>query len=332
MSTEYLSYRDAAKLLGVSVATIRANVAAGLMPPPDARVSPRRPRWERSRLTEWVRQGGCGPAATSAETPTRRTTISATTADGSSASRHPGFLVFEGMDGSGKTFQAEWLASGLRRLKFDFIACRDPGGTALGDRLRSLLLTNDREDDDDSPCKVAVAPRAEALLFAASRAQLVAEKVLPALNMSQIVICDRFTLSSLAYQTTSGRLTPEAVRTINAIATDWVEPGLTLLLDVPFEVAERRIGPARDRIEARGRAYFEEVRGRYLEVAAKSPDRVRVIDGSRERLEVRADALRAIRDHADAENMRLLSQAVAALIANTSSVETQAWLPPRSID
>jgi dTMP kinase len=185
---------------------------------------------------------------------------------------NPGrFLVLEGPDGGGKTTQAARLAGWLRSTGREVVACREPGGTALGERLRNLL--KDRSD-------IAIGMKAEMLLFMASRAQLVDEVIRPAIARGAVVVCDRFLLSNVVYQGYAGGLDIEELWRVGLAATGGLRPDLTLIVDVPPEVARARVGPARDRIEDRGEAYRERVREGFLRAAASDPAAVVVVDGS----------------------------------------------------
>jgi dTMP kinase len=172
---------------------------------------------------------------------------------------HPGlFLVLDGPDGGGKSTQALRLFEWLKGRGFDVVACRDPGGTALGDRLRAILL--DRET-------VALAMRSEMLLYMASRAQLVDEVIKPALSAGKIVISDRYLLANIVYQGTAGGLLEEEIAMVGMIATAGLLPDLTIVLDIAPEQAMARLGAARDRIEDRPLFYHERVRAGYLAAA-----------------------------------------------------------------
>ncbi|HEX8200224.1 MAG TPA: dTMP kinase [Isosphaeraceae bacterium] len=181
------------------------------------------------------------------------------------------FIVLEGPDGGGKTTQAAGLVSWLRGIGREVVACRDPGGTALGDRIRSTLL--DRS-------AVAIGLRAEMLLYMASRAQLVEEVIRPALGAGRVVVADRYLLSNVVYQGVAGGLGAAAVWHVGAAATGGLMPDLTLLIDVPPEVARARVGPPRDRIEDRPESYRERVRRGYLEAVATYPAPIVVVDGA----------------------------------------------------
>ncbi len=181
------------------------------------------------------------------------------------------FLSLDGPDGGGKTTQAARLAAWLRGLGRDVVACREPGGTALGERLRSILL--DRSS-------AAVGLRAEMLLFMASRAQLVEEVIRPALEAGQVVVSDRYLLASVVYQGYAGGLPVEAIWEAGRAATGGLLPDLTLVLDLPTAAARARVGPARDRIEDRPVAYHDRVRAGFAEAARSYPAPIRTIDAS----------------------------------------------------
>ncbi len=172
---------------------------------------------------------------------------------------HPGlFLVLDGPDGGGKTTQAARLAEWLRGLGREVVTCRDPGGTPLGDRLRSLLLERG---------SVAVSMRAEMFLFMAARAQLVDEVIAPALAAGRVVVSDRYLLANIVYQGSAGGLLEEEIALVGMVATAGLMPDLTIVLDITPEAARARVGPARDRIEERPTFYHERVRAGYLGVA-----------------------------------------------------------------
>jgi dTMP kinase len=181
------------------------------------------------------------------------------------------FVVLEGPDGAGKTTQAARLADWLRSTGREVVACREPGGTALGERLRELV--KGRSD-------IAIGMKAEMLLFMASRAQLVDDVIRPAMARGSVVVCDRFLLSSVVYQGYAGGLDVEDLWRVGLAATGGLMPDLTLIVDVAPEVARTRIGPARDRIEDRGEAYRARVREGFLRAAAIYPAPIVVVDGS----------------------------------------------------
>jgi dTMP kinase len=172
---------------------------------------------------------------------------------------HPGFfLVLDGPDGAGKTTQAARLADWLRAEGKGVLTCRDPGGTALGDRLRGIVL-----ERGSTPISI----RAEMLLYMAARAQLVEEVIAPALANGHVVISDRYLLANIVYQGSAGGLLEEEIALVGMVATSGLLPDLTLVLDVPPAVAAARVGPARDRIEDRPLFYRERVRAGYLAAA-----------------------------------------------------------------
>jgi dTMP kinase len=173
------------------------------------------------------------------------------------------FLTLDGPDGGGKTTQAARLAEWLRARGVEVVSCRDPGGTALGDRLRGILLDRDTVD---------LSLRAEMLLYMASRAQLVAEVIRPALASGRTVVSDRFLLANLVYQGYAGGLPVDEVAQVGRAATGGLLPDLTLLLDLPPEDARARVGKARDRIEDRPESYHARVRDGFLRAARQSQD------------------------------------------------------------
>jgi dTMP kinase len=179
------------------------------------------------------------------------------------------FVTFEGVDGSGKSTQARLLAERLASHGRDVVATREPGGTELGERIRELLLHSDE-----------VAPWAEAALFAASRAQHVAEVIRPALERGATVLCDRYVDSSLAYQGIARGLGLEAVLELNLAAVGGLLPDKTFLLLVDPRVAWARMGRSPDRIERAGDAFLARVGDGYRELAGRFPERIVALDGS----------------------------------------------------
>jgi dTMP kinase len=185
-----------------------------------------------------------------------------------------GVLVsLEGGEGSGKTSQCRLLLAWLAEIGVPAAAVREPGGTAIGERLRALLL---------DPALPPLVPEGEVLLFAAARAQAVSEVIRPALARGQLVICDRFVDSSLAYQGFGLGADLGFIRSVNVAVTGGLTPQLTVLLDVPPELgAARRAGRnGGDRVEARGPAFHAAVRAGYLRLAREEPGRFVVLDGT----------------------------------------------------
>ncbi|MFN9540145.1 MAG: dTMP kinase [Planctomycetota bacterium] len=179
-------------------------------------------------------------------------------------------IVFDGIDGAGKSTQIEatcrWLelrrGAPVRRL-------RDPGSTPLGMRMRELLL-----DQHGLP----IAPLAEVMLFMTARAQLVAEEIKPALARGEWVVCDRFSFSTVVDQGHAGGVDPEQIWKVNQVATQGITPDLTIILDLPAQIASQRIQRERDRMESRGSDYFQKVREGFLTEARRWPRGVEVID------------------------------------------------------
>jgi dTMP kinase len=202
------------------------------------------------------------------------------------------FIVLEGIDGSGKTTQCRLLAEWLRGQGVPLIATAEPGGTPLGLRVRSLLL-----DGSD-----AISPLAELFLFQASRAQLLEQLIRPALAAGQVVLCDRYTLSTIAYQGYAGGLPLDVVRQSCTLATAGLEPDLIVLLDLPVaDSLPRRKAP--DRVESRGAEYHQRVRDGFLSEAKlltrADPSRVQIVDARPDPASVQAQLRRAILTHPD---------------------------------
>lgn len=191
------------------------------------------------------------------------------------------FVTFEGIDRSGKTTQARLLVEALGDAA---LAVREPGGTAAGERVRELL-----KDPD-----VELAGEAEALLFAAARAQLVRDVIRPALEAGRVVVSDRFLDSSLAYQGAARGLGVDEVERVNAFATGGLVPDLTLLLDLDPDAAAARAAEEHDRFEQEGLELQRRVHAAYEELAAADPARWQRIDATRETAAVHADVLAAV--------------------------------------
>lgn len=160
----------------------------------------------------------------------------------------------------------DWLSE--RGL--DVVTCRDPGSTALGERVRDILLHSD--------ASTPICPRAEMLLYMAARTQMVEEFIRPALAAGKAVVSDRFLLANLVYQAYAGGLPVEQVRAVGEIAIDGVRPDCTLLLDMPVEEADKRMQRDRDRMEDRGQAYRQKLRQGFLAEAARPESGICVID------------------------------------------------------
>lgn len=183
------------------------------------------------------------------------------------------FVTFEGIDGSGKSTQIEMLSSDLEKAGKPFLLIREPGGTEIGEKIRTILL-------DKANSKMTA--RTELLLYEAARAQIVEEKIRPALEEGKVVICDRFFDSTVAYQGYARGLGLEPVDFLNRWSTAGLAPDITFLFDLDEQVAyQRRNGRGEeDRLEAEGLLFMKKVREGYLE-RSKEEKRIRVIDATR---------------------------------------------------
>lgn len=168
------------------------------------------------------------------------------------------FITFEGIDGSGKTTQIRKLRQMLESAGIPFEVIREPGGTMIGEKIRSILLDK---------VNTNMSPETELLLYEAARAQIVSECILPALSAGRTVICDRFYDSTVAYQGYARGLSLEAIDLVNKIATGGLEPDVTFLMDMSVQEAARRLGGRKkdsDRLESEGLSFMEKVRVGYL--------------------------------------------------------------------
>ncbi len=185
------------------------------------------------------------------------------------------FVTFEGPEGCGKTSQMDLLAAHLRQLGCDVLTTREPGGTPIGDRVRTLLL---------DPAHVDMTPSTEFLLFSAARAQHVAQVIRPHLARGGVVLCDRYADSSLAYQGYGHQLDLQRLQTITRFATGELIPDLTFYLDLPVGVGLRRkaggSGDAWNRMEQKEIAFHERVRAGYLAMATEEPERWVIVDAT----------------------------------------------------
>ncbi|MFH1080528.1 MAG: dTMP kinase [Pseudomonadota bacterium] len=192
------------------------------------------------------------------------------------------FITFEGIEGCGKTTQIRMAGDDLRRRRVPVLVTEEPGGAALGKYIRKLLLNR-------GECRIDA--KAELLLFAAARAQHVQEVILPALAAARVVLCDRFSDATLAYQGFGRGLDLEFIKSLNHFSAEALEPDLTILFDLPEEVGLGRAidriarleGAAReDRFEQEDLAFHRKIRNGYLSLAGEKPGRFRVIDATRD--------------------------------------------------
>jgi len=195
------------------------------------------------------------------------------------------FFSFDGVDGVGKSTQIRLLADALRGAGREVVTCRDPGGTALGERLREILLHNH---------DLTIHRRSEMLLYMASRAALVEEVIRPALAAGKIVISDRYVLANVVYQAHAGGLDPNEVWRVGEITVAGVMPRLVFVLDMPAQRAARRIQRTADRMESQGLEFLERVRQGFLAEAGRRPKDIAVIDADRPPEAIHADVLREV--------------------------------------
>jgi len=200
------------------------------------------------------------------------------------------FITFEGPDGAGKTTQLKKLAEELKKQGHDVLVTREPGGTAISDQIRSIIL---------DPVNKEMVDQAEVLLYAASRAQHVHQLILPALAAGRIVLCDRFIDASVAYQAYGLGVDVDMVKAISRYASSGLQATRTYILDVPVEVSLARLhhrasgtgvnAQQLDRIEQKNVDYHSRVREGFHQIAADHPERVRVINANRNEEEIAKD-------------------------------------------
>ena len=181
------------------------------------------------------------------------------------------FITFEGGEGCGKSTQSRLLLKKFEQQNIPVLLTHEPGGTALGNEVRKALKRKGGS---------SISPQAELFLFAASRAQLLAELIRPALEEGKVVVCDRFTHSTLVYQGYGRGLDLTIVETVNSIATQNLKPDLTIFLDISPEQGLARKRSLKDRFELEDLSFHRRVREGYLKMAAAEPDRWLVIDAS----------------------------------------------------
>ena len=180
-------------------------------------------------------------------------------------------ITFEGIDGSGKSTQIQMLENEFNELGIVYKTFREPGGTELSDKIRTILLDSEN---------IELISIAESLLFAAARAQLTAEQIKPAIANGEFVICDRFTDSTIAYQGYGRGLDIKTLEEVNNIATDGLIPDITFIVDISPEVAASRMeAEDPDRMEATGVEFFRRIREGYHKIKDQNPNRYRLING-----------------------------------------------------
>jgi len=185
--------------------------------------------------------------------------------------KQPRFIVFDGLDGSGKSTQLSWLAQWLTEQRIDFVATKEPGGTEFGSEIRNILLNP----------KLKLEPEVELMLFAADRLHHVEEVILPNLAQGNWVLCDRFVESTYAYQSFGRELGTGVVEEINRVTGLNIESDITFWLDVDYEVSRSRLLNL-DRIEQEDRFFFDRVRKGYEYLHQQDPKRIIKVDGNRD--------------------------------------------------
>jgi dTMP kinase len=199
------------------------------------------------------------------------------------------FVVFDGPDGSGKSTQIREITRAVRDAGVPVCDVREPGGTIVSERIRDVLL---------DPALPQMVVRCELMLYMASRAQLVAECIEPALQRGEFVLADRYVSSTLAYQGTAGGIAwDEIISVAHAACGTRFPPDLTIVFDVDQSTAATRLNPLLDRMEQKGATFHERVRQGYLEQARTWPDRYRIVDARKPPEHVTQQALDALRAH-----------------------------------
>ena len=194
------------------------------------------------------------------------------------------FITFEGADGCGKTTQLNKLAQYLKDKGYDVVVTREPGAKGLGEKVREILLNYDGEVYD----------RCESFLFLADRAQHIDMLVNPAIEAGKIVLCDRHTDSSVAYQGYGRGLSIERINMLNKLAVNNRYPDLTIVFDVDIETSMARIGDEKDRMESAGIEFFNRVRMGYLEIAKQEPDRGKIVDSKKSIAEIHTEVINLV--------------------------------------
>ncbi len=196
------------------------------------------------------------------------------------------FITLEGADGCGKTTQLNLLKEYLTSRGYEIVVTREPGGKGLGEKLREILLNYDGEVSD----------RCEAFLYLADRAQNIDTIIKPAINSGRIVLCDRHTDSSVAYQGYGREQNIDNINMLNELAVNGVHPDLTIVFDIDTETSMERVGAEKDRLESAGIEFHKRVRNGYLEIAKKNPQRIKVVDASQTIEDVQRDVIKIVED------------------------------------
>ncbi len=186
------------------------------------------------------------------------------------------FITFEGCEGCGKTTQISMLSERLQKANKEIFVTREPGGTSVGEKIRHILIGSDEE--------TSICPESELLLFAASRAQLVREVIIPELKLGKFILCDRFLDSTTVYQGVARQLADGPVKAINQFAIGDLMPDLTIVIDIPPEESllrvQRRKNSIPDRIEKESIEFYSAVREGYLFLAKEFSERLVLVDGA----------------------------------------------------
>ena len=196
------------------------------------------------------------------------------------------FITFEGADGCGKTTQLKLLAEYLIQKGYEVLITREPGAVGLGEKIREILLKYDGDVSD----------RCESFLFLADRSQHIDMIINPAIKDGKIILCDRHTDSSVAYQGYGRQLPVERIKQLNDIAVNGRYPDLTLVYDVDVETSMSRVGKEKDRMESAGTEFFNRVRNGYLEIAKQEPERVKVLDARKSIEDLHKDTIKLVEE------------------------------------
>lgn len=209
------------------------------------------------------------------------------------------FITFEGVEGCGKTTQANLLVNFFKENDYDVFFTREPGGPPISEKIRKILLSKSNQE---------MHKLTEVFLYMASRSQHTTEWIIPALEMEKIVICDRYYDSTYAYQGNARKISKDVIDYLNHIATVGLKPDLTFILDLPVEVGLKRIkklpenAGGIDRLEGESLKFHQDVRSSYIDLAKSEPDRVVLLDGMQEVSRIRKQIINRIKSKFDLEN------------------------------